>query len=1729
LAPHAAWADAQADLEAGQAALAAGEFDKALPLLEAAAQGLPQSVDARLALAECQLKLGRIDEALTGYQAVLKLSPEHALAKRVVAALTGQQTTAEQQLAAARELMAVEAYESARSVLSELLRRPLEPAQRDAANLLVAEARLWSGDANSALSLATQIVQESANEETKKSAQVLIALALTPPNDAIEPALAKAGELKSPWAERAGVVRLLLALEDESRAQEASAGLAGPLASIPGGAFRKGLLDRVESRLLSIAREQISRGQTAKAIAILWPMAAAKPLAAEDQALKPIDATGGWSRQRVDVAHALMSVGQTEHRAQRHAATLLGYWLAGQVLLQSDELPEAVRDGNLLSLCEALAGLSNTAPERKPGEPLSQADELQRALLLRLIEITADEAVRTKTVALLTGQIDRYKAVVDAETGLKRFFTIDATVDPPAVTLMAPLDTLPIGAAQQQLLAYAASAYHELGTAEFQKAANTLAADANNALNASDAVAIALCARLAKDYPGNSVAEPIAQATFDRYAGIRRWTVVHKAAGIYYAALSGDAGAWALIKLKLHEAEEQDNRQIGANHALPKELSELTVAVLKQIVALVEARPTDENRTQAIQTLDSISARYASLERIDLAEAVIAAAAGAEGSKQLADWGLWARSQLLEGQAARSLAIKSAALGEGKTLALDDLHTAEIALLVQLIGEHPQSPYVGQAVEQVLSIAGTYQSHRSFDVARGVLADFLKARPNLAVGERIEYRSVQIAIAKAQQAFADRADQTTPPAELSAEYAAALDAIAAFLKAHPTGDYSAAAEDNLLGVMRTYGEVGGWSVARTVLERFAAAVPDYREPLRLKLMEAATYLGELDRQYGLSLLSPQTTGSLPGSAGEKYAMTLNEWREFRGRMDDDAKLADGTVASADQPNVSISGRSQPAGDLAPPGAPAFGDQYARDPSGFAYANQPQATALAMIEQSQRRQLQQIAMFEGGLGMGGGGAGFAGGQPQLEGEAQGGQQAAVALPSGPVLSEAEMKRQDDVADKAYAILIALVKSPAHQDADVAAHARAQMLWLFGFFEGQLRADRAIVLIERYLNDNPEDPARVALAYRSINDRIERAVQRRPTERVNLAWLDERHELFEEARAKIAEFITAQAEQKDWVNKARMLRVSSYDRESQLAALVSSTRAGGLLVQSVEALLEVLATSPDHPEAASFPGRLWNVADRLSALGQDDAANYVLGRIPIRFPVDALASQAVLRIKAVESYQEYLYLNGDNETVRSQIFSIAQQLAGRQRYLEALHVYGVFVDSFPTDPRAASALKSIGEVHQSNEVWEDAIASYERVLDEYPGAAEVPVVRLAIAECQINLSQWRTAMRIYEEYVQQYPGDSQAPTAQSRIQVLKNLERYQALLGDEGVTRNKDDAQFQIGRIVREQLGNEVKAVAEFGKVVKDYPKSDLADDAQLEVGRSLLALGRIDQAREALLLVPANYPNSPQADDALYLVGQSYEQQAQKLASVSAATVLAEEFERNQRGAYQAFSKNLAEQQQVQAARRDELKMQGKGAQLDLEEAAGAFRYNAANFDAIANTTRQAEIKAETETALQVANRQDRINEALRDAVAAYSRATGEYPLGDMTDESLLRIAQIFETELKDRDAAMKTYQRVVELFPGTPVAEDAAWKLASFYEQEGKFTLAADAYGEFIRKYPASSRVADAQFALAEVYEQLGKWVEAMDAYEVFRQKFGQHPKAQLASEQIIWIKAYRK
>lgn len=1779
VAPCAAPADAQSDLAAGREALKAGDLDKALPLLKSAAQNLPQSVEAQAALGQVQLRLGDLDEALKAYKAVVKLSPDHAEAKRIVEALTGRQQTFAQKLAYARALMDMQSYTEAAKLLQKLATGPAEDAQRLQARLTLAECRLWAKQPHTASTSALEVIK-SGDAAAAAQARAIIALAQagqalrsdkdTAALQLAEDMLKQLGRVAAPWDARAELARLCVKLiQDPTRAGEVSAKVAGPVGALPDSIFARDLVKRLHARLSKAVQRRIRQGDLAGAMAIVWPMVSDQAVPAADVVLKPVAVKGGWlagsDRQSMRLAAAglLRAVGEAEIQTRSYKAGGLGLWLAGQSLLA--EKPTDTTHAALVSLINQLNILSRPVPGRKKGTPISVADEMQYQLIMALAGRLEDSGRRPGLILHVSALLSRYAAWDELETGLARFVKISPApaagapkaIGPPLkVELVGGFAKWPVGVGRQHLLAELTVWYSRLGEKAFRKAAATLDPAANSTLNRFDQVAVLLYAerhaapilRTGKKVPPFTV--------LSRYEGAEKWDVAEAALRLMWSKRPPEQWRWGLAHFYIRRARSEESKRLIARKRLDDKLNPLIIQALGELRKVVPISAGWDRRRQLTATAFLLVAYYERLERLDLARAVIDTFVGPRPDDEFADWGLWARANLLHQEAARAVARLAPQFDGGKNLPLNPLHTAELKLLDELVSKFPKSAHVAPAVGLVIEVSRIYQNYKAFGPAAVVVSGFLKAHPKTSKSERLEYELAMVAVRKAQAAFAERKDKDTPPGKLSDEYAAAIDALAAFVKAYPRGKYAAGAGvDELFGIARTYGQADAWPVARDVLKRFAGAVPQFASPQMLRFYEAATYLGELDRTHGLALLrlpappAPVTkpTGGRPG--GGPAEITKDELAK---RLAVAGYRGDTTVRDRDSiPTITKSDGSILSGVITGSGTLTLGGPVAgtdvREPGGkmthkFGYLTfQPapaEDKALAMIRRSEQQRISQIAMLQDRQV-----------RARRLGKAQ--QVQSVVLPGGPVLSEAEMKRQDTAADAAYKILIDLITNAPADRHNLPGRARAEVMWLIGFFEGQKRPDRAIAMIEQYLKDRPTDPDRIDLAFRVIRDQIEFAAQIAPTDRIDQDWLDQRHARFEKAHQQIAAFVGAHADRKERVYQARELAVAAYQREAGLAGRVSAVRAGGLLVRAGQELLAISRDLPEHPVIKQIPGRLRQISNQLEGLQQFEQAIDILSRIPIRFPSDAQAVAAVLRIaelyanrlnsplRAVETYQEYLSLAGDRKDIRTRVFDIGRTLAAKERFLEALHVFGVFVDSFPTDPRAPQALQGIGKTHQSNEAWKEAMAAYERILAEYPNVGITPGVHVAIAECHINLSEWKAARRSYEEYLRKYPpppGKKPQPQqagyhqmARKRIDILKNLDRYQMLLADKQVQRNKDDAQFQIALIVLEQLGYQLKAVSEFRKVVADYPRSDLADDAQLEIGKALLALGREEDARTELLKVPATYPTSPLADNALYLVGTSYEQQGTRLASVSAQKVRAELFRKGQKGAYVQFQQQDSVNRGLMAKRRKELREAGKLDELSINDAYFAARYNGMNTANLLGNIRQFEQQAETESALQVANRQDRINEAYRKAVSIYGRVAKDYPLGDTTGESLKRLARIYEIKLKDRDAAMKVYQRIVQLFPGTPVAESAALKVAKFHEQTGKFDLAVKSYRDFIRTYPASRQVPEAQYALAEALEQLGRWVEAMDAYETFRQKFSTHARASMARERIQWIKAYRK
>ena len=193
----------------------------------------------------------------------------------------------------------------------------------------------------------------------------------------------------------------------------------------------------------------------------------------------------------------------------------------------------------------------------------------------------------------------------------------------------------------------------------------------------------------------------------------------------------------------------------------------------------------------------------------------------------------------------------------------------------------------------------------------------------------------------------------------------------------------------------------------------------------------------------------------------------------------------------------------------------------------------------------------------------------------------------------------------------------------------------------------------------------------------------------------------------------------------------------------------------------------------------------------------------------------------------------------------------------------------------------------------------------------------------------------------------------------------------------------------------------------------------------------------------------------------------------------------------------------------------------------MEEASDAANYGQFNDANVLVFAQKAHQDVETLTATQLADRQDKINAALRKAVAAYT-ATSKIAGGNKADAALLQMATIYDQRLKDSKAAMETWLEIVRQFSGTAVAEDASWKIAQYYEREGKYAEAIEAYTAFLRNYRRSPNAGPAQFAIAENYERLGQWVAAMDSYNNYITNFPDGPLVTKAKEQINWIKTYR-
>lgn len=1090
---------------------------------------------------------------------------------------------------------------------------------------------------------------------------------------------------------------------------------------------------------------------------------------------------------------------------------------------------------------------------------------------------------------------------------------------------------------------------------------------------------------------------------------------------------------------------------------------------------------------------------------------------------------------------------------------------AAVASYENFIRAYPSDSLRSAAVNRILHIAQTFARYEAFDASVEVyrrMAEFGKKVPvlsqaapgSVSISEHAEYLATGALDLKARQALSkqlkDRKDKKVSPKKLSEEFTAAIGAYRAFIKARSKSPLIGSVGMKIMQIGLLYAQADAWGVAEGVYAGILAGGLELHRPERLEFCRGLCQLGRVMPTHArdiLRTLSSQShrpvgkfrkidelrkltdelaadvdgekddcwgggddsSGSWGASADEGISSRLVRDRR-RDKLEEmerlNKKLAERFRRRGGQ--VVYSEASTPKPSVAP-------DNFKTPKS--------EMLAMASIRRQQALRATQIARLRD--------------KRRYElGQSKSYRSRQRRIPSRPVLSDAEISRREKAFAAAYGIFQGIGKK--YPNSPTAPQARGEIMVMIGHWRGIRQWQRAADLSKRFQKDNPSDRELPRLKLAVARDYLSWASEPVKGNLSKQDMLAEVSRRFDKARTELRGVVKSFSKQQSLVRKAQWDIAGSYLTQARVVDNFSKTLARGQFVRAARELQKIARKYHDHPQIASIPSMLWGIANDLSGRMYYDEAMIVWNDLTTSYPTHSLASQASMRIaqtyeynlgrplRAAEVYHEINFARGGDMTIQNAIYNIGSRLKGEKRWVEALHVLDTFVDSYPHHPQAGHALTMIGHVHQTNQAWQDAISAYRRVINEFPAGNWVRDARWSIAQCRINLSQWREAIKAYRQYVKSYRRGFNVSQANVRIGILKDLARYQALVDEKG-QRKAFDAQFQIARIVQTKLANPTKAIIEYRKVAENWPKSHLADDALFAVGTTYLSMIETDQARKALLSLAKKYPDSPLADDALFKVGQSYESEARRLRQVTRASTLLDAKDIAQKAAYKFARSRKKAQRMLRSAKGKKLREAGKMALANAFEA-GSSQYNAAyDMANVMMAAKQAKQAIVTLSAAQLADRQDKLNAALRKAVTTYKRAS-KVAGADKAGDALLRMAVIYDENLKDSASALVTWLEIVRQFSGTAVAEDASWRIAQYYQRAGKYEKAIQAFKAFLRNYRRSAKAGAAQFAVAENHEHLGQWIKAMDAYTNYINNFPSGPMVRKAKEQINWIKTYR-
>src|SRR4051794_28230412 len=195
----------------------------------------------------------------------------------------------------------------------------------------------------------------------------------------------------------------------------------------------------------------------------------------------------------------------------------------------------------------------------------------------------------------------------------------------------------------------------------------------------------------------------------------------------------------------------------------------------------------------------------------------------------------------------------------------------------------------------------------------------------------------------------------------------------------------------------------------------------------------------------------------------------------------------------------------------------------------------------------------------------------------------------------------------------------------------------------------------------------------------------------------------------------------------------------------------------------------------------------------------------------------------------------------ETPEEQL-AAASALFDAKKYAEAAQRLDLFLTANPKHAKAGAAALALGHCYTGLKQYAKAVPAYEKAVASKDPAV-VPMAELALGEAAIQSEQWDKAAAALD------------------VAVKSPLKPEQGAL-----------AWYWLGQ-ARYQLGKFPAAEDAYLRVTRDYPRSDILDDAYFGAGLAAQRQDKADLARQRFRTVVDRFPQSPDRPQALLLLAQ----------------------------------------------------------------------------------------------------------------------------------------------------------------------------------------------------------------------------------------------------------------